>query len=75
MGFTSWSEVIKPGEPETDGLFDSDEVVAEAEFCPRDHIPIPVSVDGGKTLDWSQPVGSEASARTPIPSGPIIRRE
>ena len=75
MGFTSWSEVIKSGESETNGLFNPDEIAAEEEFRLCDHIPIPVSVDDGKTLDWSQPVDSEASARAPIRSGPIVRRE
>lgn len=75
MGFTSWSEVVKSGESETNGLFNPDEIVAEEEFRPCDHIPIPVSVDDGKTLDWSQSVDSEAPARAPIRSGPIVRRE
>jgi len=46
MGFTSrgWSKEIN-----------LDEVVPKRECS----IPIPVSVDGGKTLDWSQSVKSE----------------
>jgi len=50
MGFTSrgWSKEIN-----------LDGVVPKRERP----IPIPVSVDGGKTLDWSQSVESESLAR------------
>jgi len=49
MGFTSrgWSKEI-----------DLAEVVPKGERP----VPIPVSVDGGKTLDWSQSVKSESLA-------------
>ena len=75
MGFAScnWSEVIDNAP--TKGIFGPDEVALEEEFHHRGPIPIPVSSDGGKTLDWSRPAESENVAHASIYSGSMIHRE
>ena len=77
MGFTScdWSEVIESDDPATRGLSESDEVALEEEFHPRSPIPIPVSADSGKALDWSRAAESESSTHDSIYSGPMVHRE
>ena len=77
MGFVScdWSEAIQSDEPTTKKLFEPDEVALEEEFHSRGPIPIPVSADGGKTLDWSRSAESEGSSRASIYSGPMVHRE
>ena len=73
-GFTSrdWSEVIESDNPATMGLFKPDEVALEEVFHPRGPIPIPVSADGGKTLDWSRSAKSEIVTYGSIYSDPIF---
>lgn len=63
MGFASsdWSEVIDS--PTTEGLLTPDGVSSEEEFRSWDPIPVPVSSDGGKTLDWTRPAEGEAFIR------------
>ena len=76
-GFTTcdWSKVIGFDKPATKATFEPDEVALEEEFHSRGPIPIPVSADGGKTLDWSRSAESEGSSRAYIYSGPMVHRE
>ena len=55
-GFTSydWSGVIESSNPATRELFEPDGVAPEEELRPVRPVPIPISADGGKTLDWSR---------------------
>ena len=68
LGFTSrdWSEEI--------GTNRFDEVLKE-ELRFSGPVPIPLSVDGGKTLDWSRPEESETSAHASIYLNPIVHRK
>ena len=77
MGFTScdWSEEIERDTSAPDVSFKSDEVTLEEESHPRVLIPIPVSVDDGKTLDWSRLVKNEHFSPASIHSGPMVHRE
>ena len=77
MGFAScdWSDMMEPENPAINGLFEPDEVAPEEEFHPRVPIPIPVSADGGKALDWSRPAESESFAHSSNYSGRMVHRE
>ena len=77
IGFTGcdWSEEIEPDTPAPDVSFKSDEVTLEEESRPRVPIPIPVSVNDGKTLDWSRLVKNEHFAPASMNSGPMVHRE
>ena len=68
MGFTSrdWSKEIGAG---------PDEVVLNEEQRFRGPIPIPASMDGGKTLDWSRSVESESWAHASVCLNPIVHCE
>jgi hypothetical protein len=76
-GFTScdWPEVIESGNPATRGLFEPGGVAPEELFYPVRPIPIPVSADGGKSLDWSRPAESNNSVHASVYSGPMVHRE
>ena len=77
MGFVScdWSEAIQSDEPTTKKLFEPDEVALEEGFHLQGPIPIPISADGGKTLDWSRLAENESPAHASIYSGPMVHRE
>ena len=62
MGFVSrdWSKEMKVGEPKSD-----------EETRPPGIVPIPVSGDDGRTLDWSQSRKCD-SASSPLLSNPTI---
>ena len=74
MGFTSrgWSEEIGTDKPTPKTMSKSDEAALKEDPRLRGLIPIPVSVDGGKTLDWSRPVESENLAHPSVYS--IVHR-
>jgi len=77
MGFAScdWSEAVQSDKPITKGLFEPDEVAMEEEFYLQGSIPIPISADGGKTLDWSRLAENESPAHASIYSGHMVHRE
>ena len=77
MGFTScdWSEEIEPDTPAPKVPSKPDEAAPKEGLRLRGPIPIPVSADGGKTLDWSRPAESESFSRPSIYLNPIVRRE
>lgn len=77
MGFINcdWPEEVEFNKAGTEQLFTLDEATSEEESCLPGPIPIPVSADDGKTLDWSRPVESESPAQASIYSGPTVYRE
>ena len=76
-GFTGrdWSEEIGTDEPTSKPQFKSDEDALKEDLRFRGPVPIPLSVDGGKTLDWSRPEESESSAHASIYLNPVVHRE
>jgi hypothetical protein len=76
-GFTSrdWSEDIRSDELTLKIPSKPGEVVPKEEPRLRGPIPIPVSGDGGKTLDWSRPVETESLAHASIYFNPTVHRE
>ena len=68
MGFISrdWLKEI--------GCEESGEAVPKEDHRLQGPIPIPVSINGGKTLDWSRSVESESLAFSPTYLGPITYR-
>lgn len=68
MGFTSrdWSEEIVTDRPTPD------ETILKEVPRLRGPIPVPISVDGGKTLDWSRHAESENVAHAPVYLNPIV---
>ena len=74
MGFTSrdWSEEIGKDKPTLKVTIKPGEAVLKEDLRFRGPIPMPVSVDGGKTLDWSRPVESENLAHPSVYS--IVHR-
>jgi len=77
MGFTSrdWSEEIGSDDPTPITLSKPHEVVLKEELRLRGPIPIPVSADGGKTLDWSRSGGSKSVTHASNYLNPIIHCE
>ena len=72
MGFIScdWSEETEP-----EVLFKSNEATSEEASRTPGPIPIPLSIDDGKTLDWSRPAESESLSYPSIYSGSAVHCE
>lgn len=75
MGFVrrNWSEEFKSDEP--DEVDEPDGTMPKGDLRLRGPVPIPVSVDGGKTLDWSRHLESESSAKALTYMNPLVHRE
>ena len=76
MGFTrrDWSEEIGTDKPTSKLQSKSDEDALKDELRSGGPVPIPLSVDGGKTLDWSRPAESESSANASIHLNHTVHR-
>ena len=77
MGFTShdWSEEIKSDEPTSNGPSKPDEVALKEDLHLRGPIPIPISIHGDKTLDWSRPVENEGLVHDSVYLNPVLHCE
>jgi hypothetical protein len=72
MGFRSYGKEIGRGKSTPEVLSKPGEVVPKEELGLRGPIPTPVSIDGGKTLDWSWPAKSASLVDAPIHINPIV---
>lgn len=70
-----WSEEINSDELASKSLLEPNEAVLIEELLLRGPVPIPVSVDGGRTMDWSRSVEGESSYRDSPYLNPAIHCE
>jgi len=77
MGFTSrdWSEEIETDKPIPKAQLDSDEDMLREEPRLRGPVPIPLSAEHGRTLDWSRTEKSDSSTDTSVYLDSIVHRE